>query len=81
MKANLICGVLAINLLAMDKAMDCFKQLEVDDDRCWYEDIANDEDLAFYGVLVLLSCPTYDLMKEAVLLRNPDEPSKPESHR
>lgn len=81
MKANLICGILAINLLSIDKAVECFKQIELDDDSNWYEDITNDEDLAFYGVMLLLSCPTYDLMKDLVLVANSDCKPQHQGHR
>lgn len=76
MKANLICGILAINLLALDKALECFKQLDFDDDQAWHEEIASDDDLAFYGLLLVLTSPNYDIMKETVLFDYLDEPSE-----
>jgi hypothetical protein len=66
MKANLICGILAINLLTMDKAIECFKQIDLEEESEWHLSIANEEDLAFYGVLVSLSCQTYSQYRELV---------------
>ena len=67
MKANLICGILAINLLSMDKAIECFKQIDLEEDTDWHISIANEEDLAFYGVLAALSCQTYSHYRELVI--------------
>lgn len=66
MKANLICGILAINLLSMDKAVECFKQIDLEEESDWHLSIANEEDLAYYGVLVALSSQSYSQYRELV---------------
>lgn len=66
MKANLICGILALNLLAIDKAIECFKQLEFDDGANWFEAICSEDDLSYYVALVVLSAQNYDAYRDLV---------------
>jgi len=69
-KANLICGILGLGLMAIDKTIECFKQVDLQENADWVKEIASDQDVGLYAALTLLSAPTYDEFRE--LYNNPN---------
>lgn len=55
-KANMICGFLAMSLMQLEVAKESFKQVEVDEDFSYYYDLTDPQELSTVVVLCLLAC-------------------------
>ena len=66
-KAYLISGVLALRLLSVDKALECFGFVETEEDMGFVEDFTTPKDLSIYVTLAVLAASNLAEAKKLVL--------------
>lgn len=66
-KAYLISGVIALRLLLVDKALECFGLVEPEEDMGFIEDFTTPKDLSIYVTLTVLAAPSQAEIKKHVL--------------
>lgn len=68
-RAYTICGVLSLGNFASDKALENFRNVDLEDEKdlSWIAEVCSERDLATYVLLSILSSCSYDKFKELVV--------------